>query len=173
MRNSVWIAGMVVLAAGLLSAACSGSDTPSPKPPPQAKSAAPPPPAQKPSPPAPARPTRRVPPYFNSAEAAKPFPRLLPASYFRNRPIVARAYQIAHQIPGVLAQQPCYCYCDRAGHRSLLDCYASDHGARCLNCIKEAFLAAQLTKQGKKPAQIRDAIIRGEWRTVDLFSAMR
>ncbi|MFQ5663967.1 MAG: hypothetical protein ACE5HL_09060 [Terriglobia bacterium] len=126
---------MVVLAAGLLSAACSGSGTPSPKPPPQAKSAAPPPPAQKSSPPAPApattppRPTRRVPPYFKSAEAAKPFPRLLPASYFRNRPIVARAYQIAHQIPGVIAQQPCYCYCDRAGHRSLLDCYASDHAA--------------------------------------------
>jgi hypothetical protein len=29
----------------------------------------------------------------------------------------------------VLAQQPCYCYCDGYGHGSLLDCYASYHGA--------------------------------------------
>lgn len=78
-----------------------------------------PPPAAKPG----------VPPYHNSAEAAKPFPRLLPATYFRSHPVVARAYQIASEIPGVIAQQPCYCYCDKFGHRSLLDCYASEHGA--------------------------------------------
>jgi hypothetical protein len=53
----------------------------------------------------------------------------VPASVFRDYPAVARAYQIASQIPGVIAQQPCFCYCDKFGHRSLLDCYASDHGA--------------------------------------------
>lgn len=71
----------------------------------------------------------KTPPYHESAEAAKPFPPLLPAAYFRETPLVARAYQLASEIPEVLAQEPCYCYCDRYGHQSLLDCYASDHGA--------------------------------------------
>ena len=70
-----------------------------------------------------------TPPFHKSAEAAKPFPKLLPAAYFRQYPLVVRAYEIAAAIPEVLAQQPCYCYCDRFGHGSLLDCYASDHGA--------------------------------------------
>jgi hypothetical protein len=71
----------------------------------------------------------KTPPYHESAEAAKPFPQLLPAAYFRNNPLAARAYQLASEIPEVLAQQPCYCYCDKYGHKSLLDCYASDHAA--------------------------------------------
>lgn len=82
----------------------------------------------KPSPTSPAV-TSKTPPYHESAEAAKPFPQLLPAAYFRNTPLAARAYRIASELPEVLAQQPCYCYCDRYGHTSLLDCYASDHGA--------------------------------------------
>jgi hypothetical protein len=71
----------------------------------------------------------RVPPFHTSAEAAKPFPELLPAAYFRGTPLIAHAYAIAAEIPAVIAQQPCYCFCDSYGHRSLLDCYASDHGA--------------------------------------------
>lgn len=71
----------------------------------------------------------RIPPFHATATAAKPFPRLLPASLFREYPVVARAYEVAARIPGVLAQQPCYCWCDKYGHGSLLDCFASDHGA--------------------------------------------
>jgi hypothetical protein len=71
----------------------------------------------------------RIPPYYKTAEAAKPFPSLVPAAYFRRYPLVERAYQIAAEIPEVIAQQPCYCYCEGHGHHSLLDCYASDHGA--------------------------------------------
>ena len=70
-----------------------------------------------------------VPPYYESAEAAKPYPKLIPATYYGQYPLVERAYKDAAEIPGVLAQQPCYCYCDRVGHRSLLDCYTSDHAA--------------------------------------------
>jgi hypothetical protein len=70
-----------------------------------------------------------TPPYYESAEAAKPFPPLVPARYYSRYPLVEQAYRIAAEIPGVLAQQPCYCYCDKVGHRSLLDCYTSDHGA--------------------------------------------
>ena len=111
---------LVVLTLGALG--CSRSE-----PPPPAKSAPAPPAAHSAAPSAPA--ARGVPPYYESAEAARPFPPLVPAAYFRDYPLVARAYQIASEIPEVIAQQPCYCYCDKLGHRSLLDCYASDHGA--------------------------------------------
>jgi hypothetical protein len=70
-----------------------------------------------------------IPPFHPSAEAAKPFPALQdPARY--EIAVVSKAYRIAREIPEVLAQQPCYCNCgDSFGHASLLDCFASDHGA--------------------------------------------
>ena len=110
--------------------------------------------------------TQSIPPYHKSAEDAKPLPQLLPASTFSDRPVVARAYQIASEIPYVLAQQPCYCHCDKAfGHGSLLDCFASSHTAGCGICIGETFFAYQKTKQGETPAEIRAAIIRGDWKS--------
>jgi len=109
-----------------------------------------------------------IPSYFASAEAAQPYPATLPPSQFPH-PIIARAYQVAKEIPGTLAQQPCYCYCSRtAGHRGLLDCYADLHGSACSVCIQEALLADKLHKEGRSASQIREAIIRGDWRTVAL-----
>jgi hypothetical protein len=109
-----------------------------------------------------------VPSYFASAEAAQPYPPTLPPEQFPH-PIIARAYAVAREIPGVLAQQPCYCFCYRtAGHRGLLDCYADLHGTSCSVCIQEALLADKLHKEGRTPAQIREAIIRGDWRAVEL-----
>lgn len=32
-------------------------------------------------------------------------------------------------------------------------------------CLKEVLLADRMTKQGRTPAQIRQAIIKGEWQT--------
>lgn len=91
-----------------------------------------------------------TPPYHNAAKDAKPLPKVLPASNFSDRPAVFKAYRIAHEIPFVLAQQPCYCHCDKAfGHGSLLECYASSHTAGCGICIKETFLTFQMTKQRK------------------------
>lgn len=112
-----------------------------------------------------------VPPYFKSLKAAEPLPPVLPAERFKKWPIVERAYALAARIPGVLAQEPCYCPCNRElAHRSLLDCYASDHTAGCSICVREAYLAYQLTKQGRTPAQIRQAIIHGDWKNVDLLN---
>lgn len=73
--------------------------------------------------------TEPVPPYLSAAEAAGKLPRALSAAEYKEYPIVARAYRIAARIPTVLAQQPCYCHCDKFGHGDLLDCFASDHGA--------------------------------------------
>lgn len=106
-----------------------------------------------------------VPPYHKTAKDAKPLPKLLPASDFSDRPLVAKAYQIAGEIPLVLAQQPCYCHCDaHFGHTSLLDCFASNHTAGCGICMGETFFAYQMTKQGKTAAEIRTGIIRGDWK---------
>jgi len=109
----------------------------------------------------------QVPPYYESADAARPFPATLSPRRFRN-PYVTRAYQIAREIPHVIAQQPCYCWCDKIGHRSLLDCYVDEHGANCLICIKENLLADQMTRKGQSAAKIRSAIIRGDWRKITL-----
>src|SRR6266705_5065581 len=55
-------------------------------------------------------------------------------------PVVQNAYAIAAKIKKTLYQQPCYCHCDRSqGHGSLLDCFASKHGAGCNICINEDF----------------------------------
>ena len=70
----------------------------------------------------------RVPNFHKTLADAGELPRILPAEQFKI-PIVAKAYRIAARIPGVLAQQPCYCYCDKVGHGSLVDCFATDHGA--------------------------------------------
>jgi Protein of unknown function with PCYCGC motif len=109
-----------------------------------------------------------IPSYFASAEAAKPYPTTLSPEQFPI-PVVAHAYRVAQEMPGVLAQQPCYCFCYKtAGHRGLLDCYADLHGSSCSVCVQEALLTEKLTKEGRSPSQIREAIIRGDWRTVEL-----
>jgi hypothetical protein len=109
-----------------------------------------------------------VPAHYESAEAAQPYPQTLDPKQFQY-PTVVRAYAVAREIPGVLAQQPCYCHCDQSiGHRGLLDCWTGMHGSECSVCIQEALLTDRLTKAGRTPAQIREAIIAGEWRNVAL-----
>ena len=94
-----------------------------------APSPASPPPAHGSEAAAPAPRDPSVPPYHLTAESARPFPELMPVSRYRDYPVLARAYEVAHGRPEVLAQQPCYCYCEKSGHGSLLDCFASDHAA--------------------------------------------
>ena len=102
-------------------------------------------------------------PFFESAEAAQPYPETLSPSRF-GKGHTARAYQAAKDIPGVLAQQPCYCFCTSEGHKSLLDCFTSNHAAGCTICQQEALFAERLNREGKTAAEIRQAIARGEWR---------
>lgn len=107
---------------------------------------------------------QETPPYHKSAKDAQPLPHTLPPSQFSN-PLVAEAYEIAGEIPDVLAQQPCYCHCDKEfGHGSLLDCFVSTHTAGCGICMGETFYAYQMTRQGKTPEEIRQGIIRGDWK---------
>ena len=107
-------------------------------------------------------------PSYHAYALKPPFPATLDPKQFPDA-LNRNVYGLAAKIRPVLYQQPCYCYCDRhAGHKSLLDCFVSAHGAECDICQKEAVLSYQLTQKGKTPAQIRAAIIRGDWRSVDM-----
>jgi Protein of unknown function with PCYCGC motif len=94
---------------------------------------------------------------------------VMPGKY---APMQKHAYLLAAKIPRVLHQQPCYCYCDRGhGHNSLHSCFESEHGANCAACLKELYYAYRMTKMKRTPAQIRQGIIAGEWKAIDLETA--
>lgn len=71
----------------------------------------------------------------------------------------AAAYQAARALPQVMDGLYCYCHCKESqGHRSLLVCFESNHGAYCDICQNEAMLASQLSVSGVSLEQIRQAI---------------
>jgi len=73
--------------------------------------------------------TQRIPAHFSNVADAGPLPAVLNPNQFSD-PSVVKAYRYAKEIPEIFSQQPCYCHCDAGnGHRSLLDCFATDHGA--------------------------------------------
>jgi len=107
-------------------------------------------------------------PSYHAYALKPPYPATLDPKQFPDA-LNRNVYSLAAKIKPVLFQQPCYCYCDRhAGHKSLLDCFASTHGSECDICQKEAILSYQLTQKGKTPVQIRAAIVRGDWRLVNM-----
>jgi Protein of unknown function with PCYCGC motif len=107
-------------------------------------------------------------PAFHAQPPTGDLPSTINPSVFTDK-LVFNAYAVAGRVKKVLYQQPCYCHCDRAaGHGSLLDCYVGQHGTRCDICQKEVFYSYEQTRAGKTPMQIRQGIIRGDWRQVDL-----
>ncbi|SRR5258708_2312324 len=86
-----------------------------------------------------------------------------------NAPVHMASYKAAGKIPGVMHQMPCYCHCDRGhGHTSLRTCFESTHGASCGTCMAEALYAYQMSRKGWTAKMIRDGIIRGNYKTMDL-----
>jgi hypothetical protein len=70
------------------------------------------------------------------------------------------AYLAAQRHPDLLVQLDCYCGCEQhEGHKNLLDCFRSNHGATCATCTGEAVTASQLFENGTPVEQIR-AILR-------------
>lgn len=107
-------------------------------------------------------------PAFHAQPPTGELPPTMEPSIFTDK-LVFNAYVVAGRTKKVLYQQPCYCHCDRSnGHGSLLDCFVGRHGSGCDTCVKEAFFAYEQTHKGKTPAQIREAIIRGDWQKIDL-----
>ena len=53
----------------------------------------------------------------------------------------------------------CHCGCkEHAGHRSLLSCFQSEHGAGCEICLREADMAFHLHREGRSLDAIRAAV---------------
>jgi hypothetical protein len=107
-------------------------------------------------------------PAFHATVPQGQLPETLGPSEF-TEVVVQNAYILAARVKKVLYQQPCYCHCDRSqSHTSLLDCFASKHGAGCGVCMREAIYSYDQSHKGKTAAQIRAGIERGEWRDVDM-----
>jgi hypothetical protein len=72
------------------------------------------------------------------------------------------AYMAAREIPAVLNQLYCWCHCRESTifhHRSLLECFESDHASQCSICMGEATIAFAMGKRGVTDVrQIQDVI---------------
>jgi Protein of unknown function with PCYCGC motif len=72
------------------------------------------------------------------------------------------AYAAARQVSAVLNQLYCWCHCKESTifhHRSLLECFESDHGSQCSTCMGEATLAHDMVQRGVTDVrQIQNAI---------------
>lgn len=70
-----------------------------------------------------------------------------------------QAYIVARDHPELLAQLDCYCGCEQhEGHKNLLDCFRTNHGAGCDICVGEAVTAGQMLSRGTPVDQIREAL---------------
>ena len=93
------------------------------------------------------------------ADASAAAAGVMPPSFFASNPRAMQAYQAAREVPEMLDGLYCYCQCnEHLGHRSLLICFHSQHGAGCDVCIDEALQAQEMTRQGRSLADIRTAI---------------
>ncbi len=97
-----------------------------------------------------------VPPYYADLHGVV-LPKTLPPERFREGK-TRYAYQVAARIPKTLAQLPCYCPCDRVGHKSLLHCYADEHAAYCDICQDSALWAEKRMKENAAIATIRQEL---------------
>lgn len=100
---------------------------------------------------------KKVPPFVETNVDFAKIPETLPPESFSGK--VKEAYEVAREIPEVLLQLPCYCWCDRIGHGSLLDCFVDHHGENCIICQEEAFRAEVLSEKGEPIPEIREKII--------------
>jgi hypothetical protein len=84
----------------------------------------------------------------------------LSPSRFKN-PQITTAYKIASEIPHILKELPCFCFCygKKNRHESLLDCFKSLHGKSCKICIDETVMAFKLQNEGLNYEEIEKEIV--------------
>jgi hypothetical protein len=97
-------------------------------------------------------------------------------AYAPPRPMetVRAVYRFAAEHPEVLGYVPCFCGCERGGHRGNDDCFVKarnaqgdvtewePHGLDCAVCIDVANEAMQMTRSGASVRDIR-AAIEAKW----------
>jgi len=87
--------------------------------------------------------------------------KILPDFAIPRNPGALEAYAAARRAAPTLDGVYCHCDCSKhAGHRSLLTCFESNHGAYCDICMGEAMLASGMAARGQSLMDIRAAIDR-------------
>jgi hypothetical protein len=88
----------------------------------------------------------------------------------RSPDVVRAAYRFAAEHPEILSYVPCFCGCERAGHRGNEDCFVKarneqgdviewdPHGLDCAVCLDVANEAMQMNRSGASVRDIRSAI---------------
>lgn len=88
-------------------------------------------------------------------------PQVVHPAQYAQYPRVAQSYEMAAAVPMILDGLYCYCNCaEHSGHHSLLDCFASDHAARCDVCMSEAMIAYEMSRNGASLDDIRAEVDR-------------
>ena len=84
--------------------------------------------------------------------------------------VVRAAYKFAAEHPEILSYVPCFCGCERMGHRGNEDCFVKardvngdvvaweDHGMECAVCLDVATRARQMYTSGASVSDIRAAV---------------
>jgi hypothetical protein len=94
------------------------------------------------------------------------------AGYAPPRPaeVVTAAYHFAAEHPEILSYIPCFCGCERSGHKGNHDCFVKsrtvngdvlewdEHGVECAVCIDVATKSRQMHSSGASVRDIRAAI---------------
>ena len=102
----------------------------------------------------------------------KDFPPLqLPAYPLSRSPeMITAAYRFAAEHPEILSYVPCFCGCERGGHRGNEDCFVqkrgangdvtewTEHGMECAVCLDVAQQAMQMHASGASVRDIRAAV---------------
>lgn len=90
-----------------------------------------------------------------------PAAEIRPTSRYEGYPRVARAYAMAAAVPDIVDGLYCHCHCaEHSSHYSLLECFQTDHAARCDICMSEATIAYEMTRDGTSLDAIRDEVDR-------------
>lgn len=84
--------------------------------------------------------------------------------------VVTAAYEFAAEHPEILSYVPCFCGCERSGHRGNHDCFVKEraangdvveweeHGVECAVCLDVATRSRQMHASGASVRDIRAAI---------------
>ena len=88
----------------------------------------------------------------------------------RSPEVITAAYKFAAEHPEILTYVPCFCGCERSGHRGNEDCFVKSrapngdvtqwepHGMECNVCIDVATQAMQMYSSGASVRDIRAAV---------------
>jgi hypothetical protein len=118
------------------------------------------------------RPPTEVPEIKRKPHPQKNLPPLPVQAYAPPRPpdVVRAAYVFAAEHPEILSYVPCFCGCERGGHKGNDDCFVAGrdangdvtewepHGLDCAVCIDVATEARQMFTSGASVRDIRSAI---------------